>query len=233
MTERGSGTRTLTPTIAEAREIQVALRERVEFSPPPDFEPRLVAGADVAFDKSRGLAFAAVVLIDLEIMETVESAAAAAPITFPYVPGYLSFRELPALLAAWEKIEGTPDVAVLDAHGYAHPRRMGLASHAGLELCLPTIGCAKSILCGEVGSLGEERGSTAPLHDAKTGEELGWALRTRTRVRPVYLSVGHLMDLPTAAQLILRLTPGGRYRFPETTRRADRLAAECKKGLVL
>lgn len=216
-------------TVAEAREIQEKLRERVVFQPPERFAPRRVAGADVAFDKSRDLAFAAVVVIDIETMETVETATAVAPITFPYVPGYLSFRELPVLVAAWDQLRKRPDLAVLDAHGFAHPRRMGLACHAGLEFGLPTIGCAKSILCGEMGELGVERGARAALVDPKTGEELGWALRTRERVRPVYLSVGHLMDLPTASELILRLAPGGRYRFPETTRRADRLAAELKR----
>jgi deoxyribonuclease V len=216
-------------TVAEAREIQERLRERIVFQPPPRFAPRRAAGADVAFDKSRDLAFAAVVVIDLESMETVETATAVLPIAFPYVPGYLSFRELPVLAAAWEQLRERPDVAVLDAHGFAHPRRMGLACHAGLELGLPTIGCAKSILCGELGELAEKRGARTSLLDPKTGEELGWALRTRDRVRPVYLSVGHLMDLPTAGELILRLAPGGRYRFPETTRRADRLAAELKR----
>jgi deoxyribonuclease V len=218
-------------TVAEAREIQLKLRERAVFETPSGFAPRLVAGADVAFDKPRNLAFAAVVTIDLETMETVESAGAAVPIAFPYVPGYLSFRELPALSAAWERLSQRPDIAVLDAHGYAHPRRMGLASHAGLEFDLPTVGCAKSILCGEVGPLSEERGATASLVDPANGEQIGWALRTKHRVRPVYLSIGHRVDLPTAAELVLRLTPGGRYRFPETTRRADRLAAELKLSL--
>ena len=217
-------------TVAEAREIQERLRERIVFQSPQGFAPRTVAGADVAFDKARNLAFAAVVVIELDSLETVETATAALPISFPYVPGYLSFRELPALMGAWENLREKPDLAVLDAHGYAHPRRMGLACHAGLELDLPAIGCAKSILCGELGDLAEERGARSALVDPKSGEELGWALRTRDRVRPVYLSVGHLIDLPTAAELILRLTPGGRYRFPETTRRADRLAAELKRG---
>ncbi len=217
-------------TVAEAAEIQERLRERVVFRPPRGFAPRRVAGADVAFDKARDRAFAAVVVIDLESLATVETATAMSPISFPYVPGYLSFRELPALAAAWNQLQSRPDVAVLDAHGYAHPRRMGLACHAGLEFGLPAVGCAKSILYGELGELARERGARAPLVDPKTGEEIGWALRTRDRVRPVYLSVGHLMDLPTAAELILRLTPGGRYRFPETTRRADRLAAELKRS---
>jgi deoxyribonuclease V len=217
-----------TRTVAEARQIQEGLREQIVFQPPHGFNPRVVAGADVAFDKARNLAFAAVVVIDLESLETVETATAALPISFPYVPGYLSFRELPALAAAWEGLRQRPDVVVLDAHGYAHPRRMGLACHAGLEFGLPAIGCAKSILCGELGELAAERGARAPLVDRESGEELGCALRTRNRVRPVYVSVGHLIDLSSAADLILRLTPGGRYRFPETTRRADRLAAELK-----
>ncbi len=218
-----------TLTVAQARAIQLELRRQLVFQTPTSFNPRLVAGADVAFDKSRGLAFAAVVVIDLDSMDTIATSGAAVPITFPYVPGYLSFRELPALEAAWEKLTEPPDAAVLDAHGYAHPRRVGLACHAGVVLGLPTVGCAKSILCGTVGPLAEERGARASLVDPQSGEELGWALRTRTRVRPVYVSVGHLIDLPTAAELVLRLTPGGRYRFPETTRRADRRASELKR----
>ena len=216
-------------TVADAREIQLELRERLIFQTPSSFKPRRVAGADVAFDKSRGLAFAAVVVIDLDTMETIETSGAAVPITFPYVPGYLSFRELPALEAAWDKLNETPDVAVLDAHGYAHPRRMGLACHAGVVFGLPTVGCAQSILCGTVEPLAKERGARSSVIDPQDGEELGWALRTRTRVRPVYVSVGHLIDLPTAADLVLKLTPGGRYRYPETTRRADRRAGELKR----
>lgn len=220
------------PTVAEAREIQLQLRERIRFAPPSSFEPRWVAGADVAFDKSRKLAFAAVVVLDLKSLETVETATAVEPIAFPYIPGYLSFRELPVLAAAWHGLRRQPDVAVFDAHGFAHPRRFGLASHAGLEFGVSAIGCAKSILCGTVGELGLERGARAPLVDPKSREQLGCALRTRRGVRPVYLSVGHLMNLSTATELVLRLTPGGRYRFPETTRRADRLAADLKRSLT-
>ena len=218
-----------TVNVREARQIQLALRQRLIFEPPAGFDPRRVAGADVAFDKARGLAFASAVVIDLATMETIETAGAAVPVTFPYVPGYLSFRELPALAAAWEQLSGKPDAAVIDAHGYAHPRRMGLACHAGLAFDIPTVGCAKSILCGEVGELSLERGATAPLVDLVTGEEIGRAVRTRARVRPVYVSVGHRMDLDTASELVLKLAPG-RYRFPETTRRADRLAGEIKRS---
>jgi deoxyribonuclease V len=218
-------------TVPEAREIQLGLRDRIRFDLPSRFTPKRVAGADVAFDKAQNLAVAAVVVLDLESLATVETQTAAVPITFPYVPGYLSFRELPALAAAWEKLTRRPDIVVLDAHGYAHPRRMGLACHAGIVFDLPAVGCAKSILCGELGPLADERGATAPLVDPRNGEQLGCALRTRDRVRPVYVSVGHLVDLGAAADLILKLTPGGRYRFPETTRRADRLAAEFKRTL--
>lgn len=216
-------------SVAEARAIQEEGRAGIIFEPPEGFSPRVVAGADVAFDKARNLAFAAVVIIELETLVTLDEATAVEPIAFPYVPGYLSFRELPALTAAWKKLREPPDVAVFDAHGYAHPRRFGLACHAGVEFGVPSVGCAKSILYGEPGPLGEARGATAALTDRKNGEELGWVLRTKNRVRPVYLSVGHLIDLSTARELILRLTPDGRYRFPETTRRADRRAEALKR----
>lgn len=219
-----------TVSVAEAREIQIALRERLSFEPPTDFAPERVAGADVAFDKKRGLAFAAVTVIDLDTMETVEEVTASLPVSFPYVPGYLSFRELPVLAAAWEKLEVRPDAAIIDAHGYAHPRRMGLACHAGLVFRIPTVGCAKSILCGEVGDLGVERGSTAPLIDRANDEIIGRAVRTRSGVRPVYVSVGDRVDLDAATHLVLRAAPG-RYRFPETTRRADKLAGAIKSAI--
>ena len=217
-------------TVSQAREIQSELRDQVSFETPDGFAPRLAAGADVAFDRAQKMAFAAVVIIELESMTTVDVATAATPVSFPDVPGYLSFRELPALAAAWRKLVERPDVAIFDAHGYAHPRRMGLACHAGIVFDLPTIGCAKSVLIGEVGDLARERGARTAMRDPGTQEELGWALRTRTGVRPVYVSVGHRVDLPTAADLILKLTPGGRFRFPETTRRADRIAAELKRA---
>lgn len=216
-------------TVSRAREIQLQLRDRILFEPPPGFAPHLAAGADVSFDRKRHMAFAAVVVIDLTSLETVDVATASMPVSFPYVPGYLSFRELPVLCAAWSELSRPPDVAIFDGHGYAHPRRMGLACHAGIAFDLPSIGCAKSILIGEVAEPPAERGSRSPLLDPDTGEELGWALRTRDRVRPLYVSIGHRIDLATAADLILRLTPGGRFRFPESTRRADRLAAELKE----
>jgi len=148
-----------------------------------------------------------------------------AEVTFPYVPGLLSFREIPALAVAWQQLPTRPDFLVIDGHGLAHPRRMGIACHAGLVFNLPTIGCAKSLLVGRYGHLGEERGATAPL--VHRGEVVGMAVRTRARVSPVYVSPGHCMDLPTAVELVLRLAD---YREPETTRRAHRLVNALRRA---
>jgi deoxyribonuclease V len=214
-----------TLTVAEAREVQVALRERLVMHPPPGFAPRTVAGADVSADRFSRVGFAGVVNIDLATMETVEEASARVELGFPYVPGYLSFRELPALAAAWERLRHRPDVVVFDAHGYAHPRRFGVACHGGVLLDLPSIGCAKTMFVGEHGPLGQERGATAEIVDR--GEVVGVALRTRDRCNPVYVSVGHRMDLDTAVSLILRLSL---FRQPETTRRAHQLVNDARRA---
>jgi len=179
-----------------------------------------VAGVDAHFDRSRKLARAAVVTLSWPDLETLEEAAAEGPLTFPYVPGLLSFREAPPVLDALEKLERTPDLLVCDAHGVAHPRRFGLACHLGVITGVPTFGVAKSRLVGEHEEPGRERGSRAPLVDR--GETIGAVVRTRTGVRPVYVSVGHRVSLDTAVEWTLALAP--RYRLPETTRRADRKA---------
>jgi deoxyribonuclease V len=143
----------------------------------------------------------------------------AVTLRFPYVPGLLSFRELPVLAAAWTQLAQKPDLIIFDGQGIAHPRRLGLACHGGLLFGVPSIGCAKSLLVGTHGPLGEERGATAELRHR--GEVVGMAVRTRRGVSPVYVSPGHLMDLPTAVEWVLRVSP--RYREPETTRHAHRL----------
>lgn len=183
-------------------------------------EVEVVAGVDAHFDRSRKLARAAVVTLSWPDLETLEEAAAEGPLTFPYVPGLLSFREAPPVLDALEKLERTPDLLVCDAHGVAHPRRFGLACHLGVITGVPTFGVAKSRLVGEHEEPGRERGSRAPLVDR--GETIGAVVRTRTGVRPVYVSVGHRVSLDTAVEWTLALAP--RYRLPETTRRADRKA---------
>lgn len=172
------------------------------------------------------LGYAGFVVIDARTQETVATATASTPLTFPYVPGLLSFRELPVLIEAWRQLTVRPDVIILDGHGTAHPRRLGIACHAGLIFDVPTVGCAKSILVGRHAPLAEERGAQAPLLDH--GEVVGMALRTRTGVAPVYVSPGHHMDLATAVELVLLLTPQGKYRQPETTRRAHRLVNDVR-----
>lgn len=215
----------------EAREIQRDLRDRVLREVPEGFSPRLVAGADMSIGRGERRGYAAVVLVDLESMETVEESSAGETVEFPYVPGLLSFREIPALTAAWAGLERRPDAVIFDGHGYAHPRRLGLACHGGLVFDVPSVGCAKSLLVGEHDELDTQKGSTADIRagaDGGEGEErVGVALRTREDVRPVYVSLGHRMDLDTAVRVVLRSSP--RYRIPEPVRRADRLVGRLRR----
>lgn len=213
-------------TVAQAREVQQALRQRLVTEPPPGFAPRFVAGADVSMERFSHFGHAAVVVIDLQTMETVDEAAASTELRFPYVPGYLSFRELPALDLCWARLRVRPDLVIFDGHGYAHPRRFGLACHGGVAWDVPSIGCAKNPFIGTHGPLGEERGSTAEIVDQ--GETVGMVVRTRTGVKPLYVSAGHRMDLGTAVDFILRLTP--RLRQPETTRRAHGRVNELRRA---
>jgi deoxyribonuclease V len=213
-------------TVAEAREIQQSLRERLVTGPPPGFAPRFVAGADVSMERFKHYGYAAIVVIDLQTMLPVDEAAAAAELRFPYVPGYLSFRELPPLRMCWEALRIRPDLVVFDGHGYAHPRRFGLACHGGVLWDVPSIGCAKNPFIGTHGPLGEERGSTTPIIDQ--GEVVGMVVRTRAGTKPLYVSAGHRMDLPTAVEMVLRLSP--KYRQPETTRLAHQRVNELRRA---
>jgi len=214
----------LTP--AEALAFQKELRDHLVLQPPPDFSPELVAGADLSIVRGRDLGHAAIVVVATDTLRPVDQATASVRVEFPYVPGLLSFRELPPLAAAWEKLNARPEVVIFDAHGLAHPRRFGLACHGGLLFDVPSIGAAKSILVGAHGVLGEARGSTASL--THEGEEVGRVVRTRTGVSPIYVSAGHLMDLDTAVDLVLRVSPC--YRIPEPVRRAHRLSNQTRMG---
>jgi deoxyribonuclease V len=187
--------------------------------------PRLVAGADVAYSSERGRCYAAVVLLRLPELEVVEQASAERPITFPYVPGLLSFREGPALLAAFARLGQRPDLIVFDGQGFAHPRRFGLACHLGYLLDIPSIGCAKSILVGKHQGLGKRAGSFAWL--THQGERVGAAVRTREGVRPVYVSPGYRVGFATAVKLALMLAR--KFRVPEPTRLADILVERVKR----
>ncbi|CAN5851771.1 deoxyribonuclease V [soil metagenome] len=211
---------------AEAREIQQELQQRVVLQPPTGFRPARIAGADVSMDRGVSRGYAGIVVLDADSLETVEEAGAVAELSFPYIPGLLSFRELPPLAAARVRLRRLPDVLIFDGQGVAHPRRFGVACHGGLLFGVPSIGCAKSILVGTHGPLGEERGSTAEL--VHRGEVVGMAVRTRGGVKPVYVSAGHLMDLATAVRLVLQVSP--RFREPETTRRSHRLVNELRRA---
>ncbi|HEY7679652.1 MAG TPA: endonuclease V [Terriglobia bacterium] len=241
-------------TPAEAREIQLTLRQRLVLD---DRLPRIrrFAGADVAFDLKRKRAIAGVILYSVDVgaglqahlvirsaakgqggskdafprfeLNEIERVWAEAPLKFPYVPGLLSFREAPALLAALAKLRHPPDVIFCDAQGYAHPRRFGLASHLGVLLDRPTIGCAKSRLIGVHGPVARAAGSWTPLTDlAQRGELIGAVLRTRDAVNPIYVSQGHRVSLPRAIALTLAVCDG--FRIPRPTRDADHFVRELK-----
>ncbi len=210
-------------TPAQARAIQGRLRDRIVRH--DDFSPiETVAGLDVGFEDGGRVTRAAVVVLRYPDLAPLDQALARCPTHFPYVPGLLSFREIPAVLDALAVLRIRPDLLLCDGQGYAHPRRFGLACHLGLLTNLPSIGVAKSRLIGEHGALGEQKGAHTWLHHG--GEIIGALLRTRPRVRPVYVSVGHRICLETALAYVLACTT--RYRLPETTRRAHRLASEIK-----
>jgi len=181
-------------------------------------------------------AIGCVILYAYPEMEELERAFAVLPLRFPYVPGLLSFREIPVLLAALAKLKTLPDLLFCDGQGYAHPRRMGLATHLGLVLDMPTVGCAKSILIGTHGPLAVQAGSWSALIDSKTGESkagcerIGAALRTRDGVRPIYVSPGHRVGFDSAVRLTLSVTDG--FRIPRPTRDADHFAGETKRQLL-
>lgn len=201
----------------EARILQERLRALIRVEP-LTMTPRVVGGVDVSFQGD--IAHAAVVLLSFPDLTPLEAATAEVAVSFPYIPGLLAFREGPAVLAALERLIGQPDVLLFDAQGMAHPRRMGLASHMGVLLDWPSIGCAKSRLFGEHEEVPPERGSWVPLWDGP--EVIGAVLRTQSHTQPVYVSIGHRTDLETAIELVLACTSS--YRIPEPLRWAHRVA---------
>jgi deoxyribonuclease V len=208
----------LTPSAAVA--LQHRLRSRVIRLGMPR-RIRYVAGVDVGFDRGGSVTRAAVAVLAFPGLELIDHATARLPTRFPYVPGLLSFREIPALLAALEQLEVAPDVILCDGHGLAHPRRFGIASHLGVYGGIPTIGVAKSRLTGEHGMPPQRRGAWVPLRDA--GETIGAVLRSKVYTSPIYVSIGHRFSLPAAVRLVMACTT--RFRLPETTRWAHRLAS--------
>ncbi|MGF1590246.1 MAG: deoxyribonuclease V [Pleurocapsa sp.] len=207
-------------TVAEAKAIQEQLKQQV-IALDCLAKVNYVAGVDIGFEDNYAISKAAVAVLTYPELELVEQAIARIPTAFPYVPGYLSFREIPAILAVLPQLKITPDLILCDGQGLAHPRRLGLACHLGVLLDLPTIGVAKSLLIGQHESVPLEKGSWKPLMDK--GETIGVVLRSRNLVKPIYVSIGHKISLPTAIDYVMGCLT--KYRLPETTRWADKLAS--------
>ena len=210
---------------ADAIALQKQLKSRLQLQPLAT-RPRLIAGADLSFDKGSDTVYAGIVVISLPDLQIVESKGLQTTAPFPYVPGLLSFRESPAILEVWEMIENKPDILVTDGQGTAHPRGFGVACHLGLWLETPTIGCAKTLLCGKFDELDLARGAHQPL--IYKGEAVGAALRTKNRVAPVYVSPGNLIDLDDSIKILLSCDGG--YRIPEPTRQAHLFVNRLRMG---
>ena len=221
-----SDTFDLSPYYAEQRALAARVTRTDELPDPV----RFVGGCDVAYFEKQDRMIGAVTVLDARTLEVVESAYHDTEITFPYIPGLFSFREIPTLVAAYRALVLKPDLLICDGHGVAHPQGLGMASHLGLILNTPTVGCAKSRLVGEWDreGLDERKGATVPLLHG--GREIGRILRSRHAVRPLFVSTGHRVSLDTAVRWVLRATPS--YRLPETTRSADQLVNRLRKSAL-
>jgi deoxyribonuclease V len=208
-------------TPQEAIAIQKRLRNLVSLQDELPETVRCVAGVDVGFEEGGTVTRAAVAKLSFPELELIDSAVARRPTSFPYIPGLLSFREIPAILDALQALRDLPDLMLVDGQGYAHPRRLGIACHLGVLTDIPTIGVGKTRLLGVHDGVPDRRGAWVPLLDK--GETIGAVLRTRQGVKPVYISPGHRVALQTAVEWVMRCTK--RYRLPETTRHAHRLAS--------
>lgn len=210
---------------ADAIALQKELQSQLVIQP-LEGKPRLIAGADLSFDKGSDTVYAGIVVLSLPDLKIIESKGLQTTAPFPYVPGLLSFRESPAILQVWEMLEQKPDLLVTDGQGTAHPRGFGVACHLGLWLDVPTIGCAKTLLCGKFDELAPERGAHQPM--VYKNEVVGAALRTKTRVNPVYVSPGHLTNLADSMDVLLQCDGG--YRIPEPTRQAHLFVNRLRLG---
>lgn len=203
------------PTPGEAITIQKQLRQHTRMEPFVG-DPKLIAAADVSFNRHSPTVYAIWIVMTWPDLEIVERASSIMDVEFPYIPGLLSFRELPPLLSAWETLTHKPDVVIMDGQGIAHPRRVGIATHFGLVSDVPTIGCAKNVLIGSYQEPERIAGSESKL--TLGNEQIGVVIRTKNNVRPVYVSPGHRMDFTSATRIIKSTVRG--YRIPEPTRQA-------------
>lgn len=206
-------------TEEQARNLQKQLAKKVCLED-SNSNIKTVAGVDVAYDKNSDLIVASIAVLDTCTLNVLDTSIIKDQVTFPYIPGLFSFREMPPLIKAFEKLNIEPDLVVCDGHGYAHPRRFGLACHLGVLFDIPTIGCGKTRLIGEYDEPGIKRGDQTELIDTN-GEVIGAVLRTQNNVKPVFVSSGHKISIETSCKWILKLSP--QYRLPETTRIADHI----------
>jgi len=213
-------------TTHEAIAIQKRLRSQV-MTENTLGDIRLIAGADIATSKDSSKAYAGVVVLSYPTLEVVEERGLEDEVTFPYIPGLLAFREGPLLIKVFEQLSTDPDVIVFDGQGLAHPRGMGIATHMGLVFDKPTIGCAKSLLFGRYQEPDAEKGAWAELRDSQ-GQVVGAALRSKLKTSPIFVSIGHRVDLPTAIRILLDCTRG--VRIPEPTRLADHFVTQLRRG---
>lgn len=202
----------------EAVSIQRQLQKDITLSSLPK-PPAIIAGADVSYDKGSSIFFSGLVLLTFPDLEIVEEVSCSASVSFPYIPGLLSFREGPVVLDAFKKLKAKPDLIIFDGQGIAHPRGLGIASHMGLILGIPSIGCAKTRLCGEFSDPGNKKGDWSPL--TLKGADVGGVVRTRDDVKPVFVSPGHLIDIKSSIDVILQCAR--KYRLPVPTRQAHLL----------
>lgn len=213
----------ITPKVAIRK--QNELRESIRIEP-LNKKVQTVGGADISFNRGSDVLYAGFVLLRLPDLKVTAHSLARYKVNFPYIPGLLAFREIPALLKAWEQIADKPDVVIVDGHGIAHPRRMGIATHFGVVADQPTIGCAKNLLTGTYDEPDTARGSYRYIN--KDGENIGMVYRSRDNVNPVFISPGHRSSFEDARQIIEQCLRG--YKLPETTRKAHEAVNEFRKG---
>jgi len=212
-------------TAKEAMKIQMDLRKRIELHDSFD-EIRIIAGADVSFNKDKNEVYGGVILYSFPELKEIERKSAIKEVTFPYIPGLLAFREAPVLLEVFASLKREPDAIMFDGQGFAHFRRMGIATHMGILLNKPAIGCAKSRLIGTFEEPGKDIGCYSPLVDG--GETIGVVLRTKIQIQPIFVSQGNKISLKTCIEIVLNCLDG--YRIPKPTREADRYVELIKKN---
>lgn len=211
----------------EAKQQQKKLRKQINLQP-LEQSIETVAGADLSYDKSSDNVYAGFVVLSYPDLAELCRSAVISKVDFPYIPGLLAYRELPPLREAWDQLKIKPDVLVMDGHGIAHPRRMGIATHFGIVMDQPAIGCAKNNLTGNYEEPGSEKGSFNCIEE--DGERIGIVLRSRTNVKPIFVSPGHMVSFEDAKSIIMQCL--GKYKLPETTRMAHDLVNRLRRGEV-